>query len=175
MEFKVGMVIFFNWKNTFSKLIRLFNRVKYGETGWTHVGIITKIEGKSVQIHEALSKGFVKSWYPKKFLNEKIKYNIIEVKSVNKKLFDVEWNANNYLGRGYGWWDIFGIVLSFIFGIKSIKFTGAKKLICSEAIARILYDASNKEIDFQKEYKKNYDLITPQDIYISEYLKYKGL
>ena len=45
------------------------------------------------------------------------------------------------------------------------------KLICSEAVARILYDASEKDINFELEYCKNYNLITPMDIFESKYVK----
>ena len=44
---------------------------------------------------------------------------------------------------------------------------GAKKLICSEFVARVLYEISNKEINFEEEFNKKYDYITPADLYQS--------
>ena len=56
-----------------------------------------------------------------------------------------------------------------MFKFKFLKVTGANRLICSEAVARILYDSSKKKINFQKEYDKPYDLVTPQDIFVSKF------
>jgi len=172
MKYKVGMCIFINWDNWCVKLIRLFNRIKYGEKGFGHVGIITKVEKNRVQIHEAVNKGFTKSWYPKDFLDKRIEEGTIEVKETKIKLKNVEINADKYLGRPYAWFDLIGIIISFLTGCRLIKITGASKLICSEAVARILYDSSNKKINFEKEYWKDYDLITPMDIYLSRSLKW---
>ena len=171
MNYKKGQIIFINWDNFYVKLIRFYNRMKYGESGFGHVGIITKVTKDSVQIHEAVSKGFVKSYYPKEFLNGKIGEGTIEVKETKIKLKDVEKNADKYLGRPYGWGDFIGIILSLITGCRFIKITGASRLICSEATARILYDSSNKKINISEELDKTYDLLTPQDIYLSKFLK----
>lgn len=75
---------------------------------------------------------------------------------------DVKKNADKYLGKGYGFLDIFHILLYWIFGTKAkFLFTHAQYLICSEAVARILYDASGKKINFEKEFEIPYDLIEP--------------
>ena len=146
--------------------------MKYGESGFGHVGIITKVTKDSVQIHEAVSKGFVKSYYPKEFLNGMIAKGTIELKETKIKLKDIEKNADKYLGRPYAWYDIAGVIISFLTGCRFIKITGTSKLICSEAVARILYDSSDKKINIAKELDKPYDLITPMDIYLSRSLKW---
>ena len=51
--------------------------------------------------------------------------------------------------------------------------TGTKQIICSEAVARILYDSSNKKINFEKEFDKRYDLISPIDLYYSKQINWK--
>jgi len=168
MKFKTGNIVFFNWGGFYSSLIERHNKKEYGQKGYTHIGIITKIKKNEVQIHEALSRGFVKSWYPKSFLEDKKKEGKVEIKEINKTLKLVEENADQYLGNSYAWKDIISIIISSIFGFRLLRLTGADKLICSEAVARILYDASNKKINFAEEYDKPYDLITPMDIYYSE-------
>ena len=170
MRFKEGQIVFFKNDSIYSKIISFYNFSVYGERGFTHVGIITKVLKDNIQIHEALSKGFTKSYYSKLEMEALIDLGDLEIKSAGKlnKVFE---NAEKYLGRPYAWFDIFGIILSFLFKFRGLRFTGANKLICSEAVARILYDSSNKTIDFVKEYDKHYGLITPMDIYKSKFLK----
>jgi len=162
----------FNCNNPYSKIIRFYNRLKFGEDGFAHCGIITKVEKDKVQIHEAISKGFIKSYYPKNFLNKRIEKGIIAIGTTKEKLKNIEKIADKYLGKPYGWLDILGIALSFILGFKFLKITGAKNLICSEAVSRILYEASNKKINFEKEYKIPFDLITPINILYSKYVDF---
>jgi len=171
MEFKKGQIIFFRWPSFYSKLITLYNLKKYGEKGFTHVGIITNVKKNEIQIHEAISKGFVRSDYPIKFIENKIKEGIIKVKESKIKLIYVEDYSNQYLGRPYAWYDIFGIFISTLLGFKFLKLTGTKKLICSEAVSRVLYDSSNKKLNLSKEYHKPYDYITPMDIFYSKQVK----
>ena len=166
--FKPGDIIFFNWKNPGYKIIRFYNRVKYGKWGWAHVGIVTYVQRDKVLIHEAIGTGVTRSWYTIKFLERKIDEGIVDIQRPKQKLLYIEDCANKYYGKGYGWLDIIGIGICFLLGWKGMKITGASKLICSEAVARILYDASNKEINFENEYDKSYDMITPMDIYLSK-------
>jgi len=51
---------------------------------------------------------------------------------------------------------------------------GAKNLICSEAVARILYDSSEKKIDFEKEFLIPYDLIEPMHLWRSKQIEWLG-
>ena len=171
MKYKKDQIVFFNFKSFYGKFIEFYNKLNYGEKGYTHVGIITKVDKKYILIHEAAAKGFIKSWYPIEWINEKVKSKNLLIKPVNKKLLNVFKTAEKYLGRPYAWFDIFGIIISFLFGFKFLKLTGANKLICSEAVARILYDSSNKQINLSSEYNKPYDLISPMDIHNSKWLK----
>ena len=170
MKFKTGQIVFFKSNGLFGNLIGSYNLIKYGENLTTHVGIITEVKKNEVLIHEALSDGFVKNYYEKWWLENKIESEEVFIKSSKIKLVNVLKNSEKYLGKGYAWFDIFSIGLALILRFK-INFTGANKLICSEAVSRILYDSSDKKINLEKEYDKPYDLITPQDIVYSEYIK----
>jgi hypothetical protein len=79
-------------------------------------------------------------------------------------------NCEKYKNIGYGWLDIFGLVLSGLFGYKLLGITGKNKLICSEAVSRIIYD-STKSVNFAKEYNIVYDGVTPQHIFMSKDVK----
>ena len=109
--------------------------------------------------------------YPSRWLNLKIAEGIVCVKIPKRGVKDVEKYADNYLGRGYAWFDMFGITLSFLLSWKMFTITGAKRLICSEAVARILYDASNKNLNLEKEFGKPCDFITPMDLFNSAQLE----
>lgn len=177
MKFKKGQVLLFNWSNPYANLIRWRNKFKYGKEGWAHCGIITDKrvheEEEQVLVHEAISRGFVSSWYPVFWLQERIKEGRVLIGETNLKLSTVKKHADNYLGRGYAWFDIFNIALYWILGKAATTIsTGAKSLICSEAVCRILYDASSKRIDFEKEYGILYDFIEPQHIRESKQMKW---
>lgn len=166
---KVGDVVFFEGDGFFSSCIKHYNMINYYCSGWTHVGIITEIKKDNVLINEALSNGFVRNTYSISYVEERIKEGTMKLKTPKKRLTKVKEHADKYLGRGYGWFDIFGITISMLTGFKFLKITGANKLICSEAVSRILYDSSNKKINLSRELNKPYDLITPMDIYLSEF------
>lgn len=168
MKYKIGDVVFFNNPNSwFGKLITTYNIRKYGFSNATHVGIISNVNKDSVIIHEAYSKGFVTNVYT----NEQLKWGLdndrVHIKRSKIKLFDVPYNADKYLGRGYSYFDIVRIGFTFIIGFHIFNFGCSKHLICSEAVSRILYDSSNKKLNLSAEFKKPYDLITPMDIFIS--------
>lgn len=168
--YKTGQVIMFNWKNWYSNLIRFYNHKYYGIKGWSHCGIIIEVSKNEVLIAEAIAKGFVITWYPKWFMDEKISENKITIGESKIPLRNIKKITYSYEGTPYSWVDAFGILLS-LFGI-IIKLTGAKKVICSEIVCRILYDASNKKLDFEKEFDKPFDRITPTDIFLSKQLKF---
>jgi hypothetical protein len=170
MNLKPGDIIFFNNEGKAGKWVKRFNKLKFGEEGWTHCGIITKVEDESIEVHEALSKGFTQNNYQKKEIIDRFWYGDIHFKRPTKRLTRVREHAQEYIGTKYGWIDIFAIIISLLIGKWSIKVTGAKRLICSEAVARVLYDASKKKINFEEEYNKSYDLITPHEIFMSRQL-----
>ena len=167
MKYKEGDVVNFSWNgNLYQKVIRLYNRIKYGSDYiWTHTGIIGEINS-SIMIFEALDDGFAPFEYDEWWLDAKVKEGVIEVLRP-KNVYNIE-QLRKYIGRPYAWFDIVRIFVA-IFGIK-LK-GSAKRLICSEAVARGLYDISNKKINLAKEYDKPYDLITPMDIHLSKQLE----
>lgn len=174
MIFRPGQVVNFAWHNNiFQKAILFRNRLIYGKDAiWTHSGIITRVMKHKVEIYESITKGFTYSWYPKDWLENKIDNGIVAIGTSKKKLTNVHNNAFKYLRFKYAWTDILNILWMFLFGKQATKLTGVKKLICSEAVARILYDSSNKKINFEKEYNKAYDLVEPMDLYLSEQIKW---
>jgi hypothetical protein len=161
------------WRSTedlFGKAIDYYNRKTFPNQKWlpTHVGIISYVDEKKgiVTIHEAGPKGFLASDYPIEWLNQKVADEHCKFCETNEKLVNVYENCEKYKGIKYGWLDILGIAMSFIFGYKVIGITGKNAIICSEAVCRILYDCS-KQVNFEQEYGIKFDAITPAHIYLS--------
>jgi hypothetical protein len=170
MELKTGDVILFEGNSVYSFFIRMYNKLVYTYDGYTHAGIISEVSNDYVEVYEALAKGVGKYPYERWWLDLKVKEEKIIILRPKHKLKDVEEHCKKYLGVGYGYFDIFAIVLDFIFGFK-LNFSGSKRLICSEKVVRVLYDASNKKINFEEEFKKKFDFITPTDISVSKQLE----
>jgi len=129
------------------------------------VGIVTGIDEKHMVIAEAVSNGFVYNSY-----NTETKLQTIDVYRSKKKLNNVTEIVDKYIGKPYGWLQLVAIFVKKYFKL-DINPDGNKHLICSEAVARVLYDASKKKINFEEEYHKHYDLITPADISNSKFVK----
>jgi len=177
MEYKVGQVLNSKGSSLYGILIRWRNSWMYGkENNWAHSAIISDVKDDEIVIHEALSKGFVATCYERKEFEEKVKEGHFVIGKTKKPIKDVKKHVKKYEGRGYGFFDIFNIILYGLFGTEAkFLFTHAKYLICSEAVARILYDASNEKIDFQKEFEIPYDLIEPMHLWQSEQIDwFKG-
>lgn len=173
--YKPGQIVNFSNNHLFAKLIKFRNLLVYGELGWSHSAIITDIYKDHVLIHEALSQGFVSNKYEKWWLNMKLERGEIAIGTSKVKLKNVLKCANNYKGRPYAWWDIFNIFFSWISGRSSLIwrfFKGPKYLICSEAVARVLYDSSDKKLNLEEEFNKPYDMIEPTDLFKSSQLKW---
>jgi hypothetical protein len=162
----------------FMKLVSLGNRIHYGKSAkWTHSAIVvSELDADNkVWVAEALGKGFTISEYEAWWIYSQVKLDKMAIgypkKKIDKKIvYDL---AKKYEGEEYGWLDIFHIILHIFFNKKSFFFTTkAKQLICSEAVCRILYDASDKKLDFEKEFGIDYDLIMPQDIYNSTQIEW---
>lgn len=174
MNIKIGDIILLRGDSVFSKLIYLGNRIHYGKKGYSHVGIVGGIRGDSVFIYEALSEGFTKSTYSENEINNFIKNDKLLIGKSKISLNRVPEHCEKYIGRSYAWYDIFQISLYVLFGVRKFFFsTGAKKLICSEAVSRILFDASNKQINFEKQFGKKFDLIMPQDLRESKDIRWE--
>lgn len=170
---KVGSVLNFRWyDNIFGKAIRYYNRLVYKTDGFTHTAIVIDIKEGYYTIAEALGSGFTISDYEDWWVEGKIKEGYIFVGEPKYDLVAVKSLAQKYEKTRYGY--IF-LPLIFLFGEKAKWATdGTKSLICSEAVARLLYDASEKKINLSEEFKKSYDLITPHDIYLSKFIKWKS-
>jgi len=160
----IGNIYLWHGKGIISRLIRFFTK-----SHWNHVGIIANEKKDRVLIYEALGNGFKCSWYEKEWINNRIKENVVKIGTPKKELIDVLKICKKYEDRPYGFIGIWNILINTILGKDSILYKkGDKKLICSEGVVRVLYDASNKKIDFEKEFKKDFDEITPHDISISK-------
>lgn len=175
IKFKQGDVLLFSWQSIPGVIIKLHNIVAKGKNGWrwTHAAIIGEVKKYSVVVYEATSKGFIKSEYGKAELTKYVKSKNCIKGTTKQPLTEVLENCEKYLGRPYGWIDILSIGLYLVFGKLSFNIsTKSKNLICSEAVARILYDSSDKKLDFEKEFNKSFDLITPQNLYNSKQIKW---
>jgi len=172
---EVGFVVLTRSRTLLGFLIRVRNRITYGRGhNWSHAAIISDTKKDDIVIHEALSAGFVETHINISDFNKKIRDGIFTVGKTKAKLKDVKKYAKKYEGTGYGFLDIFHIILYWIFGTQAkFLFTGAQNLICSEAVARILYDASGKKINFEKEYNLPYDLIEPMHLWQSKHIDWK--
>lgn len=180
MSYRVQLV-FFSENKIISKAIQ-----KVTNSKWSHVGFISHVDEDNnfIVTYEALSQGFVEKRYK---LDEFIKRrNIreIEIKSlelnISYKLFKERLEA--YRGKGYDRLAIFLILLfkPFLTIRKPLKrilkfdiaklmfiFESSKRVICTEAVARILYELSEGIIDFGKEYNKPVDFLYPIELYNS--------
>lgn len=165
---KVGDIILFRKceNSLISKII-----AKLTSSSFTHVGIVEYVDNDCITVAEAQAKGFVLNEYPTELVESNIICGEWTVLQSKKPLMCVEAIISQYLGKPYGYLDLVAIFLYKITG--KILFKGtSKRLICSEAVTRVLYDASDKEIDFEKEFNKPYSYITPDDIFMSKQLKH---
>jgi hypothetical protein len=171
MQIKVGDIYFINDKNSlFGRLITYYNNKIFKQSDVTHCGIVTKVESDRILIHEA-GKIFNSSWYEDWWLEARINEGKVKFTRSKTKLNKVFETAESYNHIGYGWLDIIGIGLHALFDWKVLGITGKNKLICSEAVVRILYDCSDKEINFEDEYGIKFDAISPQHIWLSKFMK----
>lgn len=155
-------IIFFNWDTFYGRLIKFNTKSK-----WTHVGIIIHEDETTYTIAEALNKGLTISKYNKEGT---IPYSTIKEVDIKVSEQELKRICEKYEGAPYDWFSIINIALYGILGRLALNFKGPRSLICSEFVARVLYEASEGHINFEEEYVKPYDLITPAEIYRSKYL-----
>lgn len=162
-------VVFFSWDTFYGKLIRFHTKSK-----WTHVGVIIDedlVEG-TYTIAEALNKGLTISKYGIKGLEQNMHEGRVTIKTVTTRASPAEFKriCEKYEGAPYDWVSILNIGLYSILGRLALNFKGPKSVICSEFVARVLYEASNGKVNFEEEYGKAFDLITPAEIFKSKFL-----
>lgn len=168
MKYKVGDVILFKSNGNFIEdAICYVTRSEY-----CHVGIVSEVHQYHIVVAEALTSGFTKRNHGIKALSEKPdKFTVLRSK---KKLTDINKHIDKYLGTTYGFIQLVAILLYRYTGY-NVYDNGTKELICSEAVARVLYDSSQQLLNFEEEFLKPYDYITPADIAVSKQLKQVSL
>lgn len=156
-QYQPGDLVLFSNSGLFDKLVKFFTSCEY-----SHAGVILELKEKYVVVGEAWGNGFD---------IRKRKYSELEkcrVRRPKEALLNIRENMLKYVGRPYDKLNIFGLVLFRFLGIKLFK-TSANAMTCSEFSARFFYDAS-KKINFEKEFQKPYDYITPADLSKSKQL-----
>ena len=174
MELKVGQVFNSRGRSVYGMLIRLKNRLIYGRKhNWAHSAIITDVKEDKILVHEALTNGFIASYHRKEWFKNKLEKGYFVIGEAKVKLKNVLEHAKKYEGKEYGFFDIVHIIIYWIFGTEAkFLFTHTRYLICSEAVARILYDASGKKINFESEFGLQYDLIEPMHLWQSKQIRW---
>lgn len=159
---KKGDVVLF--KNQGGFIANSISKVTGSE--FVHVGIIFDMNKDSVYIAEAKNKGFILNVYNKKLLNDKSKYII---KRPKHRLTQIKKVIIQYIGNDYGFLQLLNIMIYRYLHIR-LPGDGVDTLICSEVIARVLFDCNSK-INLEKEFDTPFDYITPELINKSKYLE----
>lgn len=171
---KAGDVLNFKGNSNYAKLIYIGNFLMYGKRGYSHSAIISKVTNKNIHVYEALNDGFVCSKYNKNKVMNLLMKGELCLGRPKYRLTNVSKICKKYEGTKYGWFDIFHIFLYIILRKYAFKLnTNTKSLICSEAVCRILYDVSSKKMNFETEFDKCYDLITPMDLFLSKQINWR--
>ena len=179
--YKVGDIVLFEPRGFVGYLINVGNLKEYGEKGPTHIGIICEIAEDHVVVAESRAKGFHKHSYTKLEMADLTQPQNNTVPKVQIKTLDRAYNVDpkklndiitKYIGREYGFLDIFYIMLYLKFGFKMPKRlrTRSKRLICSEAVARVFYEL-DKTINLEVEFNKPYDYLMPIEFKHSKHFK----
>ena len=153
-------VMFFSWNSFYSRTIQ-----RVTDSKWSHVGIAFD-NGTNYTVYEALNKGLIKSSYTKDFIKECVVDGRVAIKIAG----DYDKNTSiaicdKYIGTPYDWASIFNIYFYKFFKREALKGSGPKAVICSEFVARALYDISDKKINMEDMYTKKFDLVTPADLW----------
>jgi len=167
------------WDAVFFKLIRFANYMEFGRDGWidsiNHVGIVSGFEtdengDKCATVYEALDNGVVHSPYPLWWLDNKVSDGNIVILRPKLQIYTIDKYCEQYEGIPYDWKSILAIG-SLILTKKKIPFfermKGPESQMCSEFVLRVLYDASKKQIDLQKEFEKDFDRLMPMHLFYS--------
>ena len=167
--FKKGDVVLFRKTDRFiSKVI-----AKVTSSSYTHVGIIKERKDKedTYLIAEALSEGFVVNEYTFTEIWTRYKSRNIEILRPKSTLYETEVEIEKLEGTPYGFLQLLNLYLFHItngLGLNTWFYNNqTRKLICSEAVARVLYHSSKHKLDLKGEYGKPFEFITPDDIFMS--------
>lgn len=169
MKFKVGDVVNFNWKtNIFFKVETIYNNFKYYESTATHSGIITKVDGEKIWIHEAMPKwkqrDFQAYLYSKDWIESSVTSGLITVRRSIAPLRNVEKIAKSYENTYYDIISVLLIPFKITVNSRDLQF-------CSEVVGRILYDASNHKTDIASEFGIVYDKLPPMLLQLTKQLE----
>lgn len=170
------------WDSFISKTIRYFDG-----SDWSHVGLVVEVSEKHILIFESNSNGTKYIEYTKEEIiryiaNNNMKFQMLKYpKDVDLTTSNLKDVCNKYLNKSYGWLNyIFLIPLMFMKKMKMkvevwkilmnsdenpfpIK-TFLKGFICSELLVRVLYDLSDKKINFERVTGKPFEITTPGDV-----------
>lgn len=164
MEYKAGDVVLFNWTDSnYSKIITAYNYIRFRQSKCTHAGIVQRVTKNLVYICEAIGGrgGFKAYKYEKTWLEAmREEKRVIVLRSTSKVVKSTQNACKRYLGAYYDWLSIFTIIFK-------LSFNSTRLLFCSEAVARILYDITDKKCIIAEDYEK----ITPMDLYVTTKLK----
>jgi len=159
---KIGDIVLFSDDTRF--MSRAISKVTGSR--YTHVGIVSKIYKDSVEISEALNQGFVTNLYYDEYLTEQMNERRILILRTRRKLTDVNKYIDEFKGTSYGFLQLLGILIRRYTGLSLFE-NGERQVICSEVVARVLYKATNGRLDISKIFKKDFEFITPGDIYLT--------
>lgn len=151
-QYQPGDLVLFSNNELFDKLVKLFTSSEY-----SHTGVILDLKEKHTVVGEAWGSGFD---------IRKRKYSELEkcrVRRPKEVLINVKENILKYVGRPYDKLNIIGLLLFRLFRIKLFE-SNAQSMTCSEFSARFFYDATLGKINFEMEFQKPHDYITPADL-----------
>jgi hypothetical protein len=158
-----GDVVLFRKNNSLiSKAISFITSSSY-----THAGIVYSSDDEIITA-EAQAKGFVLIKRSKEEFYSLIENRDISILRTRFPLQNIKEHIDMMLGTKYGYLDLLKILIYKLTGRKVFK-ESTKSVICSEAVARLLYMSNNK-IDLSKEFSKPFDLISPDDLNQSKFL-----
>jgi len=167
MKLKVGDCCLFNNGGFYSFVIRLHDFFNLRFSKATHAGIVCRVEKNGVWIREAIENDgpdFDEYYYEYKWLEKRVAMGNFIVRRPKMRLTNVRRVCESYEDFEYDWASIFLMPFSVVFSTPKVVF-------CSEAVARIYYDTSKKQLNISKELNKHYEKLTPTDLYRTKLLE----
>lgn len=169
MKFKVGDNVLFNWNDSiYSWIISAYNYIHFRQSKCTHAGKISRIDGDTIYIHEAIAKKGKEDYKAYIYSQRDLERYVSEGKAIimrpNVAITDVEETCKSYEGFDYDWTSI--LLMPFKLFIST-----PKKVFCSEANARIDYDCSKHKLNIAAEFGIDYEKVTPMHFYLSKQYK----